>query len=112
MRRAREERSRVPLLVGLSMPLIGSTLFFPNFGLAEEGKSPPYLRMDKREALGREKTSLLDKALKLDAVLAYAQEHSPAIQAAKSRLLAAQKVACPGLSLRRPYSIMGSLECS
>ena len=72
---------------------MGLALVFPNSPtLADEGKNPPYMRIDQPEDTGEGAASLMDKALELDAVLAYAQEHNPAIQVAKSRLLAARKV--------------------
>lgn len=80
------------LLINLFVSLIGSALVFPNPVLAEEGRGPPYMRMNQTEVTGKDEVSLIDKALTLEVVLAYAREHNPAIRAAKSRSLAAQKV--------------------
>jgi outer membrane protein, heavy metal efflux system len=65
MNKIRSKRVRAPLIIGLCMCLLGP---------AEEA------------------ASLTGEVLTLEAVLAYAQEHNPAIRVAKSRLLAAQKV--------------------
>jgi hypothetical protein len=85
-------KERRPLLIGLFASIMGSALVLPDPGLADVGKSPSYVRMDHREDTGEEEASLREETLKLEAVLAYAQEHNPAIRVAKSRLLAAQKV--------------------
>src|ERR671914_1853922 len=85
-------KERRPLLIGLFASIVGSALVLPDPGLADAGKSPSYVRMDHREDMGEGEASLIEEVLTLEAVLAYAQEHNPAIQAAKSRLLAAQKV--------------------
>ena len=70
-----------PLLARLSVFLFAaSRLLFPNFCLAEERRS------------AEERMNLKDSPVELKTVLAYAEEHSPTIQAARSRLLAAQKV--------------------
>jgi cobalt-zinc-cadmium efflux system outer membrane protein len=80
------------LLIGLFVFIVGLALVFPDPGLADEGKSPLYVRMDAAEDTGAGEASLIDEVLKLEEVLAYAQAYNPAIKAAKSRLLAAQKV--------------------
>lgn len=69
------ERSGEWLLVGLFAFLVGLTLTLSGPVLAE-----------------KEETALSGEILKLESALAYAQEHNPAIRAAQSRLLAAQKV--------------------
>jgi outer membrane protein, heavy metal efflux system len=80
-------------LINLFVSLMGLALVFPNPPtLADEGKSPLYVKIDEAEATGEGEASLIDEVLKLGEVLAYAQEHNPAIRVAKSRLLAAQKV--------------------
>jgi Outer membrane protein len=83
---------RRPLLIGLFAFIVGSALALPDPGLAEAGKSPLYVRIEHREDTGEGEAPLIEEVLKLEAVLAYAREHNPAIKAAKSRLLAAQKV--------------------
>ena len=73
-------------LINLFVSLVGLALVFPNPPtLADEGKSPLYVKIEGE-------ASLIGEVLTLEAVLAYAQEHNPAIWVAKSRLLAAQKV--------------------
>lgn len=85
MNKIRSKRVRTPLIIGLCMCLLGP---------AEEA------------------ASLTGEVLTLEAVLAYAREHNPAIRVAKSRLLAAQKVPAQASAYDDPTSIMGSLECS
>jgi outer membrane protein, heavy metal efflux system len=83
----------VQFLINLFVSLMGLALVFPNPPtLADEGKSPLYVKIDEAEATGEGEASLIDEVLKLEEVLAYAQERNPAIKAARSRLLAAQKV--------------------
>lgn len=80
-------------LINLFVSLMGLALVFPNPPtLADEGKSPLYVKIDEAEATGEGDASLIDEVLKLEEVLAYAQERNPAIKAARSRLLAAEKV--------------------
>src|SRR5918999_1418405 len=77
---------RVQFLINLFVSLVGLALVFPNPPtLADEGKSPLYVKIEGE-------ASLIGEVLTLEAVLAYAQERNPAIKAARSRLLAAQKV--------------------
>lgn len=82
----------MPLLIGLFASIMGSALVLADCALADDGKNPPYVRTDKTENTGDGDASLITGALKLEEVLAYAQERNPAIKAAESRLLAAQKV--------------------
>src|SRR5262245_23423492 len=89
MRQRRPERRKGHLLVGLLVSIAGSVLALPGYGLPDDGGNLPYLKMDTTGD-SEEGASLLNEALKLDAVLAYAQEHNPAIRAAQSRLVAAQ----------------------
>jgi outer membrane protein TolC len=63
----------------------------PGLGLADDGKSLPNMTMD-RTGDSEEEASLVNDSLPLGAVLTYAAAHNPAIQAARSRLLAARKV--------------------
>src|SRR5262245_9967008 len=90
MRQRRRERRKVHLFVGLLVSFAGPALALPGYGLPDEGGNLPYLKMDMTGD-PEEGASLLNEALKLDAVLAYAQEHNPAIRAAQSRLVAAQE---------------------
>ena len=89
MHATRRERRKVYLCIGLCVSFVGSALALPGYGLTDEGSSLPPMKMD-RTGHTEEETSLLGEALPLDAVLAYAQEHNPAIKAAQSRLVAAQ----------------------
>jgi len=90
MRETRRERRKVHLFIGLFVSFAGPALALPGYGLTDDGRSLPYVKMD-RTGDTEEEASLLDEALKLDAVLAYAQEHNPTIRAARSRLVAAQE---------------------
>src|SRR5919106_3043649 len=84
-------KERRPLLIGLFASIMGSALALPDPGLADAGKSPSYVRMDHREDTGEGEASLIEKVLKLEAVLAFAPGHNPAIRVAKSRFLTAHK---------------------
>ncbi|MGH8579658.1 MAG: hypothetical protein ACREVK_05880, partial [Gammaproteobacteria bacterium] len=77
----------MPLLIGLFASIMGSALVLADCALADDGKNPPYVRADKTENTGDGDASLITGALKLEEVLAYAQERNPAIKAAESRLL-------------------------
>src|SRR4051794_1985639 len=81
------KRMRVRSLVSLLVFCVGPALVLPRLGLAGEGKS--LLDIGGSE---EKDTALQDEALQLEAVLAYAREHNPALRAARSRLRAAQKV--------------------
>ncbi len=85
-------RRRRLLLIGLLVSIAGLAPVIPDPGLADEGKSPPYVRMDAAEDAGAGEAPLINEVLKLEEVLAYAQVRNPAIKAAENRLLAAQKV--------------------
>jgi len=90
MRETKREWRRVSLLISLLVLFVEPVLTLPASSLADEGESPLHEKAD--EAGGDEETSLLDETLKLEAVLAYAQEHNPALKTARSRLLAARQV--------------------
>lgn len=79
MSETRRERKRVHLLIGLFVSFVGPVLVLPEYGLAGDGNRA-------------EEAALREETLKLEAVLGYAREHNPSIQAARSRLLAAQRV--------------------
>ncbi|MGH8628313.1 MAG: hypothetical protein ACREYC_24625, partial [Gammaproteobacteria bacterium] len=64
-------RRRRLLLIGLLVA--GLAPVIPDPGLADEGKSPPYVRMDAAEDTGAGEASLINEVLKLEEVLAYAQ---------------------------------------
>lgn len=65
-------------------------LVLPSLGLAADGKSLPNVTMNSADA-PEEEASLVNDRLMLEIVLTYAKAHNPAIQAARSRLLAAKK---------------------
>lgn len=88
MDETRRKRMRVRFLGSLLVFFVGPVLDLPSDGLAGDGKS----LSDKASGPEEEDTVLKDEALKLEVVVAYAREHNPAIRAAQSRLLAAQKV--------------------
>src|SRR5713101_9703142 len=88
--RERRKRRKVHLLISLVGFCVGPALALPGDGLAEDGKSSPDVRMDTTGGT-EEEASLTGDALKLEAVLAYAQEHNPAIRATQSRFVAAQE---------------------
>ena len=90
MRAIRWERRKVHLAIGLFVSFAVPALALPGYGLTDEGSSLPSMKM-ARTGNTEEEASLLDEALHLDAVLAYAQEHNPTIRAARSRLVAAQE---------------------
>jgi outer membrane protein TolC len=76
---------------------IRPALVLPGSGLADESKTSLDARVDKPALSlvegtgGTEEDSLADEALRLEAVIAYAQEHNPTILAARDRLFAAQE---------------------
>jgi outer membrane protein TolC len=79
------------VLIGLLVPLAGSPLVLPNYSLAENDRSSAYEKIDEGSSF-EEDAALRSDTVKLEAVLAYAQEHNPAVRAARSRLLAARQV--------------------
>ena len=85
------QKLRVRFLVSLLVFCVESVSVLPGNGVADEGTGPLDVRADKGDGT-EEGTALQGEALKLEAVLAYAHEHNPAIRAARSRLRAAQKV--------------------
>ncbi len=74
MSEARRAKRSMYILVSLLVFFVGPALTLPGHGLAGEGE-----------------TALSEEALKLEAVLSYAQEHNPSIQAARDRFVAAQE---------------------
>ncbi|MVF23104.1 TolC family protein [Methylocaldum sp. BRCS4] len=91
MSKARRKK-RVYFLMGLFLSWVGSARALPPPGLAGEGDLPSFTPTHKTESAETEEAPWLGEALALEKVLAYAQEHNPAIQAAKSRLSAARQV--------------------
>lgn len=89
--KAKRKRKSAPLLIGLLVFFAGSTFVLSGVGLAEEGGSLLQANMDTASDSEDKETALRDQALQLEAVLAYAHEHNPTIQAARDRLLAAQE---------------------
>lgn len=92
MRETKREWRRVSLLMSLLVSFVGPALTLPASSLADEGEGFLSDKVDETGGAKEERTSLLDEALKLTAVLAYAQEHNPTLKTAQSRLLAAQQV--------------------
>jgi outer membrane protein TolC len=88
MNEIKREGRRVALLIGLCVSLVGPMFALPVYSLADEGENSPDVRASDTE---EKETPLRDEALKLDTVLAYAQEHNPSIQAARDRFVAAQE---------------------
>src|SRR5947209_17458900 len=87
----RTQKRSVQVLIGLVLPLAGSPLVLSSHSLAENNRSPLYEEMDEGSSFA-EDTALRGDTVKLESVLTYAQEHSPAVRAARSRLLAARQV--------------------
>ncbi len=81
-----------PIGMGLLVSIASSTLVLVGAALAGDGQTRPQVRMDKTGDAGEREGFLMDEALKLEEVLAYAQHRNPAIKAAKSRSVAAQNV--------------------
>src|SRR2546425_12705490 len=93
------KRTRALFCVSLFILVVRPALVLPGSGLADDRKISLDARVDKPalslvEGTGgtEEEASLTDEALRLEAVIAYAQEHNPTIRAAQSRLQAAQQV--------------------
>ncbi len=85
MSKIRSKRVRAPRITGLCVCLLGPALVFSNPGLTGEDRYPT---ADETEGAA----SLTDEVLTIEAALAYARHHNPAIGAARSRVQAAQKV--------------------
>jgi outer membrane protein, heavy metal efflux system len=94
MSKTRTKRVWAPLIIGLCMGLLGPTLVFSNPGLTGEG----LYRTDETEGAA----SLTGEVLTLEAALAYARHHNPAIGAARSRVQAAQKVPAQASAFEDP----------
>jgi len=86
------KRVRAPLIIGLCVCLLGPALVFSNPGLTGEGRYPPQVPVDKTADETEGAASLTGAVLTIEAALAYARDHYPAIGAARSRVQAAQKV--------------------
>ncbi|MGH8626276.1 MAG: TolC family protein [Gammaproteobacteria bacterium] len=95
-------RERKPLRMGLFVSIAGSVLVLVGPALAGDGQTRPYVGIDNTGDAGEGEAFLTDEALKLEEVLAYAQERNPAIKVAESRLLAAQKVPAQASSYEDP----------
>jgi outer membrane protein TolC len=73
-------------------------LVLPGSSLADESKTSLDTKVNKPVLSlvagtdSTEEASVTDEALRLEAVIAYAQEHNPAIRAARNRLRAAQQI--------------------
>jgi outer membrane protein, heavy metal efflux system len=94
MSKIRSKRVRAPLIIGLCVCLLGPALVFSNPGLTGEGQYPT----DETEGAA----SLTGEVLTLEAALAYARHHNPAIGAARSRVQAAQKVPAQASAFEDP----------
>lgn len=91
MRQTNRNRWKVHFLIGLLAFVAEVVLVLPGRSRADDRQPLLYEEMSETGGVAKE-TSLLDETLKLEAVLAYAREHTPALKAAQSRLLAAQQV--------------------
>ncbi len=85
MSKIRSKRVRKPLIIALCACLWGPAVVFSNPGLTGEGQYPT---TDETEGAA----SLTGEVLTIEAALAYARHHNPAIGSARSRVQAAQKV--------------------
>jgi len=88
--RAKRKRKSAPLFLGLLVFFVGLALVLSGAGLAAESRGLSQEDANKTRA-SEEETALQSQVLKLEAVLAYASEHNPSVQAARDRLLAAQE---------------------
>lgn len=84
-------KRKVHLLSGLLVFVMGSMFPLAQLVLAEGDQSLLQENMDTASDSEDKETALRDPALQLEAVLAYAHEHNPTIEAARERLLAAQE---------------------
>ena len=92
MSKIRSKRVRAPLIIGLCVCLLGPALVLSNPGLTGAGQYPPQVGVDKTADETEGAASLTGEVLTIEAALAYARHHNPAIGAARSRVQAAQKV--------------------
>lgn len=88
---ATTRRTSVPLLLGLLLVYMSLVFALPRVSFANDGTMSEARSGDTARS-GEGESAFLQETLPLDALLTYAQEHNPAIRAARSRLLAAQKV--------------------
>ncbi len=95
-------REGKPLRMGLFVSITSSALVLVGPALAADGQSDPYVRKDKTRDAGEGEAFSMDEALKLEEVLVYAQQRNPAIKAAESRLLAAQKAPAQASAYQDP----------
>lgn len=84
-------RRRFFLLLVAGVLLVRPALVLPGLDFANDGQRLPHVTMDRTDD-SEEETSLVSDPLTLKAVLTYAEAHSPAIHAARSRLQAARKI--------------------
>ena len=92
MSKMRSKRVWAPLIIGLCVCLLGPALVFSNPVLTGEGQYPPQVGVDETADVTEGAASLTGEVLTIEAALAYARRHNPAIGAARSRVQAAQKV--------------------
>ncbi len=85
-------KKRVHLFIGLFVSWAGSVWALPPSDLTDEGQISSSTGMHPTERAGEEEAPWLDEVLELGKVITHAREHNPAIQTARSRLSAAQKV--------------------
>ncbi|MDQ3562982.1 MAG: TolC family protein [Pseudomonadota bacterium] len=88
----RSKRVWAPLIIGLCLWLLRPALVFSNPGLTGEGQYPPQVGVDETADETEGAASLTGEVLTVEAALAYARHHNPAIGSARSRVQAAQKV--------------------
>src|SRR5262245_11568121 len=86
-RKKRKKRRRTVLFINLFTCFVGPLLTLPGYGLAEDSKGPLAARVDKPvmslvegTSSTEEEAPLLNETLKLEAVVAYAQTHNPAVR--------------------------------
>jgi outer membrane protein TolC len=96
------QRTSVPLLLGLFLASTSFVFTLPRVGFADGLilMSDTLTDDTARDSAGD--VALVNEALPLDAVLAYAQEHNPTIHAARARMLAAQERPTQASALDNP----------
>lgn len=83
-------RRQFSMLLVAGILFVKPALVLSGLDLTEDGQNPSSMTLDR--TAGSDEASLVSDPLPLEAVLTYAAAHNPAIQAARGRMLAAQKV--------------------
>src|SRR6185503_18424973 len=86
----RQWRSRTAFLIGLVVVFVGVVLLLYDVARADRNNSLSYEDRNTRDD-GDESESFANDTLTLETLLAYADVHNPALQAARHRLLAARE---------------------